>query len=254
MSALPTHTTRAGVVVAAVATLLAAPSSAVVDPVPQLHVPACSTGTFGHVSHYYVTTSPGMALPKQHTSADVCWDAQGWQVHMTADDTHVFTPHATCNSQVWENGDVMEVFMAPVVSVQTAPRYYYETDTAPSGALFGAVIDNPKGNATQCNLMHCVKGDLPCSGLSHFPAGVQTVATNTTDGWKVHLTVPWSMFKPAYRPSANGGKPYPLWRGNFYRYDYPNGPSKPFELSGWSPTHNPSFHVPDRFGVLLPQA
>lgn len=31
---------------------------------------------------------------------------------------------------------------------------------------------------------------------------------------------------------------------------YPSGADAPPELSGWSPTHDPSFHVPARFGVL----
>ena len=44
-------------------------------------------------------------------------------------------------------------------------------------------------------------------------------------------------------------KPWPWWRINFYRYDYPQGPGGRYELTAWSPTHEPSFHVPSRFGV-----
>ena len=45
-----------------------------------------------------------------------------------------------------------------------------------------------------------------------------------------------------------------MWRVNFYRYSYPDGPNAAFdnyELNAWSPTHGPSFHVPNRFGVIV---
>ena len=39
-----------------------------------------------------------------------------------------------------------------------------------------------------------------------------------------------------------------------YRYDFKDGASKPVELDAWSPTHKPSFHVPEYFGMgtMLP--
>jgi hypothetical protein len=50
------------------------------------------------------------------------------------------------------------------------------------------------------------------------------------------------------------GVPRHVWRVNFYRYSYPDGPNAAFdnyELNAWSPTHGPSFHVPNRFGVIV---
>jgi hypothetical protein len=49
-------------------------------------------------------------------------------------------------------------------------------------------------------------------------------------------------------------RPWQLWRMNFYRYSYPSGPDAKydnFELNAWSSTHDPSFHVPERFGVVV---
>ena len=49
-------------------------------------------------------------------------------------------------------------------------------------------------------------------------------------------------------------EPWRVWRVNFYRYDYPDGPNGDFsnyELTAWSPTHSPSFHEPSRFGVAV---
>ena len=74
-----------------------------------------------------------------------------------------------------------------------------------------------------------------------------TVATNATArGWRADLFVPWGIFADEFRPA--GGHPWPHWRLNVYRYDYPDGPDAPFELTAWSPTHDASFHVPARFG------
>ena len=95
------------------------------------------------------------------------------------------------------------------------------------------------------------------------PHPLHTTHTRTlVDAYETHLFIPWKLFAPEFRPTPRGRRgdatsahdPWPLWRANFYRYDYPSGPNKAFdnyELTGWSPTHDPSFHVPERFGVLV---
>lgn len=113
---------------------------------------------------------------------------------------------------------------------------------------------------------------LNCTGLANFGELTARVAA-TADGWKNELIMPWTIFK---QPFLRHGEvpPWSLWRGNFYRsmfflrvpvsarpltpidcnfrYDYPNLKNKTdYELSGWSPTHNPSFHTPSRFGVIV---
>ena len=65
--------------------------------------------------------------------------------------------------------------------------------------------------------------------------------------------MPWEMFPAEYSPSGDG-KPWSVWRMNFYRYSYPDGPDKSYdnyELNAWSSTHSGSFHVPSRFGVVV---
>jgi len=70
--------------------------------------------------------------------------------------------------------------------------------------------------------------------------------------------IPWSLFKQPFLDHT-ASPPWKVWRGNFYRYDYPYrtvGPPEPgfnhshFELTAWSPTHSGSFHTPPRFGVI----
>ena len=72
--------------------------------------------------------------------------------------------------------------------------------------------------------------------------------------WADWLFLPWKMFNPFFANNDTAragpdGMPWPLWRLNLYRYAFPNKTSSTPELSGWSPTHDGSFHVPARFGV-----
>ena len=67
--------------------------------------------------------------------------------------------------------------------------------------------------------------------------------------------IPWSLFKqPFLDPKVS--PPWKVWRGNFYRYDYPFRAAGPgfnhsrHELTAWSPTHSGNFHTPARFGVI----
>jgi hypothetical protein len=125
----------------------------------------------------------------------------------------------------------------------------------PSGAFYSGLVNNSRGNASTCVDEHaCVKqGPLPCTGAADFAHGMTVRVKNETAGlWAARYFIPWGVFAPAFRPRGNA--PWPLWRVNFYRYDYPTGPNATFsnfELSAWSPTHSGSFHVPSFFGVAV---
>ena len=116
----------------------------------------------------------------QATEVRVCWEATGIRIRTNATAKHVFTPWTHCNDDVWESSNVLEVFVAPVHSEFDNPIVYHEVDTAPSGALFATLINNPKGNASDCDpkINNCSAGLLPCSGLSDFapvPLSVKVV-------------------------------------------------------------------------------
>jgi len=71
-------------------------------------------------------------------------------------------------------------------------------------------------------------------------------------GWMLDLTIPWEFFAEEYRPKLVDGELvyHDKWRANFYRYDYFNNNTFDFELTAWSPTHDPSFHIPSKFGLV----
>ncbi len=93
-----------------------------------------------------------------------------------------------------------------------------------------------------------------CSGSDDFGASGNTgYAAKTAiygESWVDELTVPWSAFRDFEEFNKWGGPSTPPkhWRLNFYRYLYRGPSAKNFELNAWSPTHNPTFHVPERFG------
>ena len=217
--------------------------------VPCADVPKCDGNkNFATLTDFKVSDSMSDVPAKQNTTVKICYSPnKHFKVHTVAQDVDVFSPYTSCNSQVWVNSDVLEVFMAPTATPFNAPIWYYEMDTSPSNAMWVGHKNNSRGNWSNCNDNDdCVAGPIECSGLDSFPqfpplaAHVQNISST---GWGVELTVPFEMFPPKYQDSR-------IWRANFYRYDYPENREK-YELSGWSPTHDPSFHVPQRFGVMV---
>jgi hypothetical protein len=226
--------------------LFAAVTAACRPDVPCAHVPRCDSGKLAILEDFKVSNVPGIVPAKQSTSVRICYDQEGFKLNTIATDSNIFSPYTQCNSEVWVNSDVLEVFMAPVQDATQNPIWYHETDTSASGAVWAGHINNTKGNWSNCNDISCTPGPLPCTGLGDFDSlpGLHAHVTNYTEGWRNQLSIPFELFPKEYAT----GK---FWRANFYRYDYPWGDKVNYELSGWSPTHDPSFHIPARFGVLV---
>jgi len=93
-------------------------------------------------------------------------------------------------------------------------------------------------------------------------AGLQTRAVVHRDaagkptGWTATAILPWEGLRPL--PSA-AGVPLPpppgaRWRFNVFRIERPGGPKAPEKdvvAVAWSPTGEPSFHVPRAFRDLV---
>jgi len=238
---------------------------------PCQHVPFCKDGN-ATVNHFKLTNVPGDEAASEQTQGTICWDATGIKVTEMAVDSHVLAPWTHCNDPVFQKSSVLEIFVAPVTKVTENPQWYFELDTAPSGALWGGLSNNSRGNSSVCvSSDGCTSpGLLACSGLASFKHELTSRAFNLSTGWGIEINIPFAMFAPTFQPTtqhewtnrseknmATGRTvvvPHSTWRMNFYRYSYPTGPNKAFdnyELSGWSSTHDPSFHVPDKFGVIV---
>lgn len=225
--------------------------------VPSLRVSACGSvknGGGASFGNFKVTNTnaTNIQAANQSTDGEICWSNDGIHIEEVATDRYIFSPYTVCDSPVFVNSDVLEVFMAPVKSIHDNPTWYYELDLSPSGVLWAGLSNNSLGNTSYCPTSSgCSKsGPLPCTGKSNFPSyGFQGKAANfSTSSWGTKLFVPWTAFSEEFQ--MKGGKPWEMFRMNFYRYDYPNGPASGYELSGWSPTFSGSFHVPERFGII----
>ena len=219
------------------------------DDVPTLIVPSCSDGvaSFGH---FYVSDADTCVPSTLPTNGTICYGDDGFRISEIATDTYIFSPYTECNSPVFVDSDVLEVFIAPVHSPTDNPRWYFELDASPSGVMWGGLSNNSRSNSSICvSEDGCeASGTLDCSGKATFAHSMTVTETNMTGAWMIDMFIPWAIFAPEFQPT--GGRPWSLFRVNFYRYLYPSGPSGPFELAAWSPTHDASFHVPERFGVM----
>lgn len=208
------------------------------------------------INQYWLTNvQQGQFIaPAQATNATICYmPNEGFTIHECATDSYAFTPFTTCNSYVWQKGSALEMMIFPVRTPFDVPEYYYEIDMAPSGATFGSMIFNNKGNVTNCNT--CVAEQLDCKGANTFTsipdmklsAEYDTVRNGTRVGWHTSRFLPFSMFHELKDSTK-------LFKFNLYRYDYPWGENQGYELSGYSPTWNPSFHIPSRFALMVLEA
>jgi len=137
------------------------------------------------------------------------------------------------------------MFIYPTGNVYDVPQFYYEIDVTPTEAVFASLIYNDKGNVTNCE--GCAKQsiELPCTGKNTFPDHQITHKVEVTENtYTTQRYIPFAIFPEKLRQNR-------VWRANFYRYSYPDGFARKYELSGWSPTYSPSFHEPKRFGILV---
>lgn len=233
----------------------------VVASVPDVSVPLCNEG-YGQASPYYITDAPGFSNPVEQTLTLLCWNVSGIVVYTNNTDSDIWQTCDSCGCANFAHGDVAEVFIAPVSSPDRSPSWYYELDVgAVAGSFWGGVVHNTLGDE------NLYSSSLPCA-LHPAPGAFESCPLNCSgvlpsvivqEGlgwWSRTMLIPWELFQEGYAPAGGGSKPWRHWRANFYRYSYPfklpdGGPDhqKP-ELSGWSATHSPTFHVPTQFGKL----
>lgn len=229
--------------------------------VPTLVVPACRAGV-ARATNFSVSPEAADVPARQSTAATICHTKVGLHVSMVARDRNVFSGVTQCNSRsLWSHGDLLEFYIGPVASLHDAPVWYHEIDSVPTGATYVGHQNNTLGNytvpracpgcvASKCSPLHpgeLCENWLPCHGRASFDGHpeLRVRVSNGTEQWASRLTVPWTLFPEGSRHG------HALWRANFYRYDYPDGPEGKYELSAWSPTHAPGFHEPHRFGALV---
>jgi hypothetical protein len=163
------------------------------------------------------------AQPRQSTWFKIAWDERELRVLFHATDTHAWATHTAHDAPLYEE-EVVEIFLDPVGDLES----YFEIEVNPLNAVCDLVLRRSRSGYRKDFSWHC--------------EGLQTAVVKTKDVWITEISIPFASLVPDL-PVI--GKP---WRANFYRIDRPE--NSPWELSAWSPTGLPLFHVQEKFGWL----
>lgn len=202
------------------------------EPLPHFTCPRCDFGAVaadptaapwaGLVSHPLRDTVSG-APPIQATSIRLGWTETEWRLLFHCEDAHIAATLTERDAPLWEE-EVVEVFVDPVGDLAA----YFEIEVNPLNAVLDLVLRRNRSGYLKDVAWNC--------------EGLRTAVQRTATTWTAELAIPFRSL--VADPPREGAR----WRANFLRIDRP--PGVPRELSAWSPTGRPLFHVPERFGVI----
>jgi hypothetical protein len=161
--------------------------------------------------------------PMQATWFKTAWNGRELRVHFHAVDTDAWAT-LTGHDEPLYHEEVVEVFLDPAGDLEC----YFEIEINPLNAVCDLVLRRNRSGYRKDFGWHC--------------EGLRTSVKKTPEFWSVEMAIPFASLGAA--PPATGRQ----WRVNFFRIDRPK--SGPRELSAWSPTGLPLFHVPKKFGFL----
>ncbi len=180
----------------------------------------------------------GSGREREHTEVRVWYDDAAIYLGWTCQDSDIHGTFTKRDSKLWEEEEVVEFFVAP----KTLTRYF-ELQWNPVGGIFDAIIEN---ELDERGMSKAFEGDWTFTAKG-MTSAVKVKGTVQKPGdrdslWTVEIRLP---FADLGLTTPKAGE---VWRANFHRYNRSEG--KPTELLSWSPTLNPSFHQPSRFGTL----
>jgi hypothetical protein len=171
------------------------------------------------------------------------WSDRGLFLRFDAADADPWHTMTRRDEHLWEE-EVVEIFLDP----GRAGRDYYELEISPANVVCDVRMIAPSPNKQQD-----FAWDL--AGLLTRVRTTRDAAGRTT-GWTATAFLPWPGLKPLPSaahvavPPAAGDR----WRFNLFRIERPGGPKAPEKGAvevAWSPTGEPSFHVPAAFRDLV---
>ena len=177
------------------------------------------------------------------TSFRALWSEKALFLRFDATDPDPWHTMTSRDEHLWEE-EVVEIFL----DLDRSGRDYYELEISPANVVCDLRMISPWPDK---------KGDA-----SWDLAGLQTRVqvhkdpAGKTTGWTATALLPWAGFQslPSARTIALPPKPGDRWRFNLFRIKRPGGkaaPEKGAVQVAWSPTGEPSFHVPRAFRDLV---
>lgn len=162
--------------------------------------------------------------PEQGTWVKLAHNAQDWRVLFHAEDTDAWAT-LTARDALLYTEETVEIFVDPVGDLAS----YFELEINPLNAVCDLMLRRTRSGLRKEFAWHC--------------AGLRSTVRKTDTAWISELAIPFSSVSVDAPPAAGA-----VWRVNFLRIDRPRHRER--ELSAWSPTFRPNFHIPERFGFL----
>jgi hypothetical protein len=171
------------------------------------------------------------------------WSGEGLFLRFDVTDPSPWHTMTRKDEHLWDE-EVVEIFLDP----GRAGRDYYELEISPANVVCEVRMIAGSPNKKQ-------DFDWKLAGLQTH-AHVHHDAAGKPTGWTATAFLPWAGLRPL--PSATGvalpPSPGARWRFNLFRIERPGGPKAPENdvvAVAWSPTGEPSFHVPRAFRDLV---
>jgi Carbohydrate family 9 binding domain-like len=173
----------------------------------------------------------GSGLPALKTEAQMLWDDQNLYFAFECKDTDLFATMKIRDQHLWEE-EVVEIFIDP----DNDQLNYIELEINPLNTFLDLFVLKPVVPIPYESYNIPAKWAVKVNGTVNNSA-------DEDKGWTVELSMPFKEAVTApHLPPKEGDK----WRLNLYRIE-----KKPKEeYSAWSPTLNPSYHTPARFGEI----
>ena len=187
------------------------------------HANTCAADFWQDIAPVYLKENVTGAAPAQATWFKTAWTDSELRVLFLAADIDAWATHTAHDAPLYEE-EVVEIFLDPVGHLES----YFEIEVNPLNAVCDLVLRRTRGGWIKDFAWHC-------DGLKHS-------VEKTASAWTVEMAIPFASLGP-FVPA-----PGKSWRANFHRIDRPK--NSQWELSAWSPTGQPLFHVPEKFGFL----
>lgn len=197
------------------------------------------------------------ALPNERTSLKLLWNDSYLYVAFVCNDTRILSTMTERDALLWKE-DVVEIFLAAGGLEETFGGYV-EIEVNPRAAILDLFVLQAQHETalslpyTTYNLS--IQAASTVDGiLNDTTHSTAQSAAQRSRSWTVEMAIPLKELRRIDKPvlPQHGD----VWQANFLRLNYhrlasANNPLPDRELSAWSPTMRPKFHIPERFGRLI---
>lgn len=164
------------------------------------------------------------------------WASDALYLRFDARDRSPWSTMTRRDDHLWEE-EVVEIFLDP----DRSGRNYAELEISPANIVCDVRMVSPSPHKEM--------------DLAWNLEGLETRVVPAREGWTALARLPWTGFRslPSTARVPLPPRPGDRWRFNLFRIERPGGkeqPEKGAVEAAWSPTGQPSFHVPAAFRDL----